>query len=148
MLYIKCKPASMEVTSIEGKEQLKVQNLQQLCTCLANSKLAALLVPARADCKAYWTKQDICFTRIRNTAASRSGGWWALFTGHWWGSTLSTCVFSFGSLTAWKTLRPCSMSREGQQSYEGSGAQTGIVQSQEEKLRGDFTVIWKEIVVR
>lgn len=52
MLYIKCKPASMEVTSIEGKEQLKVQNLQQLCTCLANSKLAALLVPARADCKA------------------------------------------------------------------------------------------------
>jgi len=56
---------------------------------------------------------------------------------------LST-MFSFGPLTSRKTLRPWSVSREGQRSCEGSGAQilwgategTRIVQSGEEKAQG------------
>ena len=61
----------------------------------------------------------------------------------WWGHTSST-VFSFGPLTTRKTLRPWGMSREGQQSCEGSGAQAlwggaegaGIVKPGEEDAQG------------
>jgi len=53
-------------------------------------------------------------------------------------------MFSFGPLTTRKTLRPRNVSREGQRSCEGSGAQvlwgtaegTGIVQSGGEEAEG------------
>ena len=53
-------------------------------------------------------------------------------------------VFSFGSLTARKTLRPWSVSREDSKVGEGSGTQilwgaaerAGIVQSGEEEAQG------------
>jgi len=53
-------------------------------------------------------------------------------------------MFNFGALTARKTLRPWNMSKEGQQSCEGTGAEVlwgldegiGLVQSGEEKAQG------------
>ena len=61
----------------------------------------------------------------------------------WWGHTWST-VFSFWPLTTGEALRPWSLSREGQQSHEESGAQilwgmaeeTGTVQFEEEEAQG------------
>jgi len=52
-------------------------------------------------------------------------------------------MFSFGLLTAGKISKPWSMSREGQQSCEESGAQilwgategTGIIQSEKEEAQ-------------
>ena len=73
----------------------------------------------------------------------------SLSTQHWWGCNLNT-MFGFGHLTTRKTLRCWSMSREGQWSCEGAGAQalwgvtegTGIVQSGEEGVGGRLNVLY------
>jgi len=72
---------------------------------------------------------------------------------HWWGCTLSI-VFSFGPLTTGKTLRPWSVSREGQWNWWGVWS-TGLVGSGWgswdclvwRRLRGDVIALCKRAVV-
>ena len=91
-----------------------------------------------------WPRRPMASWLVSELALpARTGKWSSLCTQPWWGRTSST-AFSFGPFTTRKTSRPWNLSREGQQSCEGSGAQTlwraaegaGVVQSREEEAEG------------
>jgi len=70
-----------------------------------------------------WPRQPRASWLVSEMLLSVGAGKWSHpCTQQWWGCISST-VFSFGPLTTGKTLRPWRVSREGQWSYKGSGAQ-------------------------
>jgi len=138
-----CLPRFSELKACLNWNALLHCNIICCCTCKIDLHLHTLthhshiLKHTRAHTYTVWSKRPVASWFVSEIAQPAGAGRWSsLCTQHWWGHISST-VFSFGPLPTRKTLRPWSVSREGQWRCEGAQIlwgpteETGVVYSGE-----------------